>query len=336
MKRFIIGLVLFASLSASRGDAQTLLVLPGKTVEVLGLERWSLRMIQDSLDKYAPGESLASHACAEVLRYKLGFADASSNSYSDVRDTIERVVVAVVEPQNSARVRHRTLPMDSTTPYQPWSYAIAALQHRPGAVQAAVHTYLRWYRDSANTPVPEWASADSVAIRSYWRFLAAHRTSKDYRAARALLLTSHDYRNRVVAATILANFNDRDATLHALLEATREQDGIVTAFAGSVLDAIAVDAPRTVDWRPVSASLHAILDGTSLFQLPSVMRVLVATGVRPTMARALLRRGGHMLVAYASAQHPVPKSDAHRLLVALAGRDLGQDAAVWRRWIESL
>ena len=43
-----------------------------------------------------------------------------------------------------------------------------------------------------------------------------------------------------------------------------------------------------------------------------------------------------MLVAYASAQHPVPKSDAHRLLVALAGRDLGQDAAVWRRWIESL
>ena len=112
-------LVLFATLIASRGDAQTVLVLPGKAVEVLGIERWSLRMIQDSLDKYAPGESLVSHTSAAVLRYKLGFADASSNSYRMSEDTLERVVVAVVEPQDSARVRHGTLPMDSTTPYQP-------------------------------------------------------------------------------------------------------------------------------------------------------------------------------------------------------------------------
>ena len=90
---------------------------------------------------------------------------------------------------------------------------------------------------------------------------------------------SHDYRNCVEAATILANFIDRDATLHALLEATREQDGIVTSFAESLLAAIAVDAPRTVDWRLVSASLHSILDGPSPFQLPSVIRVLVATSL---------------------------------------------------------
>ena len=43
-----------------------------------------------------------------------------------------------------------------------------------------------------------------------------------------------------------------------------------------------------------------------------------------------------MLVAYASAQRPVPKSEAHRLLVLLACRNLWQDAAVWRRWPASL
>src|SRR5205814_9249249 len=117
------------------------------------------------------------------------------------------------------------------------------------------------------------------------RFLASHARESDYRAARSLLLHDRNFRNRVVAASILANFVDRDATLHALVEAVREPGGMVKAMAASVLERVAYDAPRRVDWRPSAASLHAILDGTSLFQFPTILRVLVATGADTTLAK---------------------------------------------------
>src|SRR4051812_34702076 len=48
-----------------------------KRLEILGLKRWTLAMIQDSLARYAPHDSLLSHACAAILRGKLHFADAA-------------------------------------------------------------------------------------------------------------------------------------------------------------------------------------------------------------------------------------------------------------------
>lgn len=56
----------------------SVLHVQGKTVEVVGLNRWTPAMIQDSMSLYAPGQSLLSHGCAAVLRYKLHFAQALS------------------------------------------------------------------------------------------------------------------------------------------------------------------------------------------------------------------------------------------------------------------
>ncbi|HEY8176041.1 MAG TPA: hypothetical protein VIF32_10130, partial [Gemmatimonadaceae bacterium] len=106
MKALLIPLALSISYPRIAAHGQAILNLPGKkSVEVIGLERWTIAMIQDSMAKYAPGESLASHACAAVLRYKLGFADASATNYLFVTpaDTTEQMLVAVVEPQDSAR-----------------------------------------------------------------------------------------------------------------------------------------------------------------------------------------------------------------------------------------
>src|ERR1051325_440076 len=155
-----------------------MLTLPGKTIEVLGLNRWTIQMIQDSMTKYAPGESLASHACAAVLRYQLGFADASSTTYMGfIRgDTIPRVVIALVEPQDSARVQYRDIPMDTTKPYAPWKTAIAIASKTPSVIEMALQSYLTWRKDPKHTSVPAWGRRDSTAIRAYWRFLAAHAT----------------------------------------------------------------------------------------------------------------------------------------------------------------
>ena len=46
------------------GQTPAVIHLPHKTIEVVGLERWTVQMIQDSMDRYSPGDSLQSHACA--------------------------------------------------------------------------------------------------------------------------------------------------------------------------------------------------------------------------------------------------------------------------------
>src|SRR5207247_2535370 len=121
--------------------------------------------------------------------------------------------------------------------------------------------------------------------------------------------------------------------LPAHVELVREPAGMVKAMAGHVLERVAYEAPRRVDWRPSAASLHAILDGTSLFQFPTILRVLVATGADTTLAKPLLANGGEMVLAYLAAQHPPSRTVAHQLLIALAGRDLGENVGPWRDWI---
>ena len=99
---------------AAQGTRNAILETPAARLELIGLKRWTLGMIQDSLARYAPGESLASHACAAILRQKLGFADAAAQYYSPSPGSTKGYwAVPVVEPQDSARVRYRELPRDS-------------------------------------------------------------------------------------------------------------------------------------------------------------------------------------------------------------------------------
>jgi hypothetical protein len=101
-------LILLAARTAAAQRSE-ILQLPGRIVEVTGLERWTIQMLQDSLGVYSPGDSLQSHACAAVLRYKLHFADASSTTFMGMNgpgDTTRYTLVHVIEPQDSARVHH--------------------------------------------------------------------------------------------------------------------------------------------------------------------------------------------------------------------------------------
>jgi hypothetical protein len=341
VKALLIVVAIVISWPRVAARAQAILTMPGKSVEVIGLKRWTIPMIQDSMAKYAPGESLASHACAAVLRYKLGFADASAITYEmyvgSIRsDTTEQTVVTVVEPQDSARVHYRYVPLDTTGPYRPWRWAVDVVGSRPGVVQVALVSYRRWRKDSTHNTLPTWARPDSVAILAYWRFMASHARQADYRTASQVLLHDRNYRNRVVAVSILANFVDRDATLHTLVEAVLEADGMVKSMAATVLERVTNEAPRPVDWRPAHSGLHAILDGTSLFQFPTTMRLLLATGADTTLAKPLLANGGEMVLAYLGAHHALSRETAHKLLIALAGRDLGEDVIAWRQWIATL
>src|SRR4051812_42264949 len=93
---------------------------PGQTIEVAGLRRWSVKMIEDSLAKYVPGETLLSHACMANLRFKLGFADAYLETFSveSIMDTdtthTSNIILLVREPQDSNLVNPVTHAIDDS------------------------------------------------------------------------------------------------------------------------------------------------------------------------------------------------------------------------------
>jgi hypothetical protein len=303
------------------------------TIEVVGLRRWTVPMIQDSLAKYSPGDSLHHHTCASVLRYSLGFADAAATTYMDGGG--EYVVVSVVEPQDSLRVRHRPAAFDSLAPRPEWTAALSVLTRSPRVFHSSVSHYLP-HRGAPRAPVPPHLARDSADVRRVWSFLESHGRDQDYELALVTLLTDDNFRNRIVAAALLANFPERDAAWWALVEAVRERDGAVKMAAADVLTSMARHHPRAVDWNPAAASIHAMLNGTSLFTLDAMMDVLPRTTRGADFAAPFLSRGGEMLLAYLGANRPELRAGARRVLVAVTGQDFGFDQRRWRDWIASL
>ncbi|HEX8395748.1 MAG TPA: hypothetical protein VF665_25570 [Longimicrobium sp.] len=316
--------------SAPAAAQANVIRIPGKVVEVIGLEEWTVAMLQDSLR--AHGEvSLDSHACAAVLQEKLGFPVATSSSYRFAGDTVEHVVVTLVEPGAAARVRRLKLGADTLTLVPEWGAARGALGRWAGVFLTAVQM------NDARDPLPEPFRKDSAGFRLAWAFLDAHGTAADRALARRVLRADSGMYSRVIAASLLgrAPAEATDGDWHAAVRATRDTEDRVAAAAGMSLAALA-RAPRRVDWAPAVNDVHAVLDGASLWHLDEVMAALVASGADSRWAAPFLAGGGHAVLARLQSSSPRVRGPAHRLLVALRGEDLGADEAAWRAWVGSL
>jgi hypothetical protein len=335
LRRPVVALTFIASPCLPRvATAQrpaTIVAPDGRTIEVLGLRRWTIAMLQDSLGRYAPSDSLQSHSCAVTLRYRLGFADAAVMEFVPADDSPSRIVVAVREPQDSGRVRYRAMPLDSLHARPAWLTANRVLDRRPDLFWRAA--------DAALSGVAVRASpshADSATVDTVRRFLRSHIRDRDRRDALAALERAPNANDRIVAAVLLGQFAARDDSWWALATTLRETDGFVRSGALRVLTTLSRSRPRRVAWASAAPGVHALLDGTSLYMLREFAAVLSRTGVGPADAPALLKGGGEMLIDYAASGTPLLAEPTHALLVQLRGADLGREAAPWRAWVAGL
>jgi hypothetical protein len=320
-------LVVSALLLAPSLAAQNVLRVPGKTVEVIGLERWTVPMLQDSLRRYGGGVTLDSDACAGVLRENMGFPAAAVTTFH-VAGRDEYVAVSVVEPASRARVRRRNVGGDTVALRAGWETAGTIIRRTPRALHGAL------LGDRTRT-IPPFAAADSAEIRTLWAFMDAQRTPAGYAAAVDVLATDPTVYDRLLAGVVLQSAPAEDAILHALVRAMLDDSDHVAQMASRALERLAKDR-QGIDWAPVAGELHALLDGSNLFELEETMSALVESGVDGRWAAPLLAGGGHAVLARMEAESPLMWRPAHRLLVALRGEDLGRDPAAWRAWIASL
>lgn len=324
-----------------------------RTVEVIGLRRWTVDMLRDSLKKYAPDDSLESDATAANLRNLLGFADAAMTVNTVVFDEDEKttITIAVREPGDSARVHYAPQDLDSLPKLGDWKAIaipfagdsdahllnVVASAHLEGASRLVVDSTVRGRKVTHREGYVFESPADSLASRPILEQLRARTTDRDLTTAVATVDTSSTAPDRVVAVLVLANFPSRDAAWRALLKAAvgREQ-GRDAATAQRALIALSDRFARPVDWTPMTATIHDVLDGTALGALAPLAAALSATGAVPAQAKAYLANGGEMLTAYLESDNPSVRDPAHTLLIALRGQDLGLEVEPWRRWIATL
>lgn len=320
-------------------DAQVRYDTPGTRVEILGLERWTRRMLEDSIAHYAPGQTLASAACMATLKQKLKFGDALVAHYqgfSGPNSDARFLSVRVVEPSRTAASMWRKLPADAYPSLLPaYAPVILPVTDDDGGIWPGRLFFGLQFSDSAiRTRI--LAQEDSTTQADYARisgFLETHRAESDRQRALRVLDSSSAYGNRMAAALLLSNFPANDSTWYALVRALRDPHESVRSAAGIALDRL---PRRPVNWAPVTTDLRALLGGANLAAMETVMSLLADTKVAPSLTRALLYGNDAWTMRLLTAEAPMAPQKAKGLLVALnGGTDLGKQPGPWRAWIAS-
>lgn len=314
-------------------SAQVILDTPKSRIEIIGLHRWTLQMIEDSLAAYSPMDSLTGHACAAILRGKLHFADASVNTFIGfpTRDAKQYVAITVVEPQDSMRIHYKPFRYDSLPSRATWAEAFAVLRSQPRVAQQAIQTPAFFADKLAADDSAKFASVEALHD-----LIARSRTNADFELARHVLETDSAYANRAIAAILLVNFANRDAAWWSLVDALRDPVGIVSSTAAQVLGTMTLRAPRRVDWAPMASRLRYVIDGTNLFAFDPLVQTLTATEIEPALAPALLAGGGDLVRAKLQSSAPNVRDGVVALLARLSGLPVTTDGSAFSEWMNTL
>jgi hypothetical protein len=315
---------------------------PKGRVEVLGLRRWTLKMLQDSVRHYVPGQELYDHACMVTLHDSLHFADSYVNYYYSNPPGGKSTVflsIKLIEPQDSGRVQWDTRKRSEYSSLLPdYASVVLAASDSTGMLsQGRILQWLQFYqRDSLMRAaiLEHFSASEGVDARRLWQFLNVRRAESDRRRAIRALESNGFFVNRLVASAVLSNFAANDSTWWALVRELRDPHQAVRNVASGVLKHL---PPRPIDWTPVAADLRLLLGGTNLPAMGTVIEMLDRTAVNPELASQLLRKSADWLLATLASEHPEDHPAAHRLLVRLNhGVDLGPARADWTRWASSL
>jgi hypothetical protein len=339
-KALWLALALVVVAGAAEADAQASYESPKGRVEVLGLRRWTLDMLRDSVRRYVPGQELHDAACMVTLRDSLHFADASVMWFMMAPPGAppkNSLTIKVIEPDQKSRVQWNPRPGNEFSSLLPdYSSVVLPITDSVGGVWRGRFEFWLQFPDSASR---ERALADVPAAQRpdgerVYAFLAAHRSPADGRRAMRTLGRDGFWVNRMVAAAVLSNFPASDSTWWSLVHALRDPH---EAVRGTARMSLASMPARPVDWRPVSSDIRLLIGGTNLPAMEDVFDVLSRTSVSPDLASVILRGNADWLLIHLGASSPMAADRAHRLLVQLnRGKDLGRTASAWTGWATGL
>lgn len=339
LKNIVVAVALGTITAAALPAQSPVVVQQGKrTVEVMGLEKWTVRMLEDSIERVAPGQKLGDAACMATLRYTLGFRDALVRRYVgfDRNDPDKQFVsVRVIEPSRVDPWRRvSSNKFESLLPE--YAALILPVTDSTGSVWPVRLMFAYQVADSARR-AEMLSSADSLALIDYQRserFLASQSSSAQRDRAIAVLDSSASPSNRMAAALVLLKHPSEERARLALTRALRDPHEGVRSIASISLQYFPA---QRVDWTPLIGDLRALLAGANLEQTETVMDMLVDTGVGPSLAAPLLRGNSRWVLQLLASKAPMTAASTRRFLTALNnGADLGATPGAWAKWAQTL
>jgi hypothetical protein len=339
-------LVLTLSLfAASETEAQDQ-AKPKRKIELIGLHRWTYDMVQDSLAKYYKGAdaSLEGHACAVNLR-KIGFVRAAVQMFADPSDPENSdkwsSLITVVEPQDSMRVRTTSTFKDSLPARPEWASIRAAVSPTDTFRYYRVPPVLQFYgryragqKEQAIKGLKDVGAPDGT--QKTFDLLAERTSDQERVVALEVLATDRNPDNRVIAASILANFAKSDSVWYALVRALRDPEESVGSVAGMVLSGLVKENPHAIDWSPVQEDLRYLFGGTNVWELNRLIKVLDQTQIDPKLARSVFKDNAELIASYAASSVKDVSEPAQHVLKRVSGKDFGADRKAWIAWANNL
>jgi len=307
---------------------------PAGVVEFVGLHHWTIQMIQDSMKVHAPGKPLGQ--CAGVLR-SLGFPSAQSLGATSAEGRSSTLVL-LVEPQDSALVRYRKLPTRERAPIPVWRDGYVILRDHVAAYETGAQDFgIHATRDTTiEHLILRSRPRDSAEVRFFWQFLERSRDPQSANLAERTLLEDGSVDSRRLAAAILGAQRGRVRAWYALVKGLRDPDERVAAASEMGLTSLLTGRQSRIDWRPALADVRAVLDGTNVLALKTMLLVLTKTKVDPMLSRNLVRENGGLVLDLLDSHSPAHRDAAHAFLIRLAGKDLGPSANSWRTWLRGV
>jgi hypothetical protein len=339
IKKYVVSVLMLAA--SAPLQSQSIVETPQGTLEVIGLRRYTIQSLQDSLSKYAPGVLLQSRACAVPLREALHFPAAAVNISADAKG--KRIyTVTIVEPGDSARVSERVVQgkisaSDIWKDLRKVAEVGGDFDRRDFAEKLQFYgVALRYGVDSAAARLSEVYDGEELA-RSQQLFKVLYQKSAeaDYEAAVRAIASDPDLSNRSMGAAVLMNFSARDGAWHALATGMRDADNGIRETSRMSIRSLANYVPRRVDWSPATTDLRYLLGGTNVWVYTDVLNALNKTGIATNMAKPLLARNWELLIAHARANAAPFREPAAELLGRLSGIS-NANPSVWESWAKQL
>lgn len=248
---------------------QNIIITDDGMVEIIGLETWSVNMVEDSMKHYADGAGFNQIYCNAVLD-KLPFASAVSTT--SFKNNKKLVVVSIIEPEYLNQISYFESPHDTLELYDDWKWITEYKDNNSYAFQFALDTKFENDIVSVRNSYDEFAtvlsiyglSFDTSGVSDFKANLSKINKLSDFEIAKHTLLYDANFDNRFQALCVLLNFYQIPQSYYLILNLLREKDPIASVYSGKILKAlISTDLPA-LQFSQYKHSVKSLLQGTNL------------------------------------------------------------------------
>ncbi|MDY7230456.1 HEAT repeat domain-containing protein [Hyalangium rubrum] len=241
-----------------------------------------------------------------------------------------RVTVDLVDPGDEWRMRFSPEPQGDIPD--------------PEGLLAAWGDYQKTYwKLSSEGAVPEYSKGSCRAINCYGGFDHSELVPLEQRfidgvprnaeALTRVLREDRDSSKRMTALMLLPYLHSREQLVRIILPSVRDSFEGVRNEALRLLGTAQAGQKRVIiPLEPVLEALWYPLVTDRNKAAWALVRIVETEGA--AHRQQILDKAGAMLVEMAGMQQKTDAEPARKVLTILAGKDLGEDAAAWRQWVE--